>query len=326
MSVEAMATLFNDVELRLSSVLTAENASKVLEILSDELNSYTLVRIAGLPEEKDMLLDAYVSALEIEGKSKKTIERYVYIIKRMMAEVKVPTSKITVYHLRGYLASEKARGVGDSTLEGTRQVFTAYFNWLQRECLIKSNPTANLGVIKRQKKIREAYTEVDIEKLKAGCNTLRDKAIICFLASSGCRISEVIGLNRDAVNLYQLEAKVLGKGNKERKVYLSPVAGEALRQYLESRDDDCEPLFLNRYNQRLTPSGVRAMLKELAAKTNVEHVHPHKFRRTLATNLIRHGMPIQEVSRILGHDKLDTTMKYVVLNDRDVKNSYERYA
>ena len=133
-------------------------------------------------------------------------------------------------------------------------------------------------------------------------------------------------LNREDVDLDRMEAKVLGKGNKERRVYMSGVAAQALRVYLDEREDDVPALFINRYQDRWTPNGVRHMMTELAQRSGVEHVHPHKFRRTLATNLIRHGMAIQEVAAILGHDKLDTTMKYVVLDDQMVKNSYRKYA
>lgn len=326
MSMEAKASLLSGLEFKLSSVLTVVDMSKVLEIVSDQLSTYDVDQQDVCDGTPDDLLDTYITALQIEGKSEKTIERYSYLIKRMMRTVRVPTRQVTVYHLRRYLADEKARGISDRTLEGTREVFSAYFNWLQREGLISSNPTTNLGVIKYSKKVRAAYSEVDIERLKCQCETARDKAIVCFLLSTGCRISEMTQLNRDSVDLVSLECTVMGKGNKERTVYLDPVAGMALKDYLDSRDDDYEALFIGRGTQRLHPGGVRKMLKGLEENTSVEHVHPHKFRRTLATNLIRHGMPIQEVAAILGHDKLDTTMQYVVMDKTNIKNAYRRYA
>ena len=264
--------------------------------------------------------------MQIQGRSEKTIKRYRYLIGRMMEDVNVPTRSITVYHLRQYLAKEKARGISDRTLEGTRQVFSAYFNWLHREKLIETNPIANLGTIKYPKKIKVTYSEIDIEKMKFCCKTLRDRAIICFLLSTGCRISEMIRLNRENVDLNNLECTVLGKGNKERTVFLDPVTGMLIRDYLTQRKDDSPALFINKRKQRLSAQGVRAMMVKLAKVSTVDHVHPHKFRRTLATSLIRHGMPIQEVAAILGHDKLDTTMQYVVLDKTDVKNSYRKYA
>ena len=254
------------------------------------------------------------------------LKRYKYIITRMMHAVKVSTRNITVYHLRRYLADEKARGISDRTLESTRQVFSAYFNWLQRENLIGQNPSANLGAIKYQKKVKTIYSDVDFEKLKFRCKNTRDRAIIAFLMSTGCRIGEVTQLNRTDVNLNSLECTVLGKGNKERTVFFDSITAMLISKYLEERKDNSPALFAGKGTDRMTPHGVRKMLVQLGAASDVDHVHPHKFRRTLATNLIRHGMPIQEVASILGHDKLDTTMQYVVLDKSDVSYSYRKYA
>lgn len=326
MSIEAKAVLLREVENSLADQLTVSMMSKVLSTLSEKLDFYKLEKIAFDPDATDDLLGAYLSALFIEGKSPKTIDRYKYIISKMMQTVKVPTRKITVYHLRNFISSEKDRGISDRTLEGMRQVFSAYFNWLQREGLIASNPTANLGTIKYQKKQKDIYTEADIERMKFGCKNIRDRAIICFLKSTGCRITEMTQLNRDDLDLINLECTVLGKGNKERVVFLDQIAAMTLQNYLSERKDNSEALFVNRSGERLTPHGVRQMLVRLGEASKVEHVHPHKFRRTAATSLIRHGMPIQEVAAILGHDKLDTTMQYVVLDKTDIKNAYRKYA
>lgn len=326
MSIEAKSVFLNSLESRLSSILLASDLPKVLSTVSDQLESFAVEQTSSCAGENDDLLDAYVSAMQIQGRSEKTIERYRYLISKLMSAVCVKTRSVTVYHLRKYLADEKKRGISDRTLEGIRQVFSAYFNWLQREGLISQNPAANLGAIKYQQKIKDTYSEVDIEKLKFLSKTIRDRAIVLFLRSTGCRISEMTQLDRDNVNIDALECVVLGKGNKERTVYLSSVAGMALREYLNTRKDDNPALFIGKRCERLTPHGVRYMLSQLEQMTGVQHVHPHKFRRTLATNLIRHGMPIQEVATILGHNKLDTTMQYIVLNKEDVKNSYQKYA
>ena len=326
MSIEAKATLLNSMEHELSRMITAADMSAVLTVLSDQLAEYEVQHTGTGLDQPDDLLDAYLAAMQIQGRSPKTIERYKYIILRMMAAVNVPTRQITVYHLRQYLAQEKRRGISDRTLESIRQIFSAYFNWLQRENLIETNPTANLGAVKYQKKIKKIYSEVDMEKMKFGCRSKRDFAIIAFLASTGCRVSEMTQLNRTDVNLNDLECKVVGKGNKERTVFLSPVAGMAVQEYLDSRTDDYEALFIGKGTKRLKPGGVRYMMKKLQERVHVDHIHPHKFRRTLATTLTRHDMPIQIVATILGHEKLDTTMQYVVLNKADVKNAYERYA
>ena len=326
MAIEAKVTMLRGLEHELSTQITAADMQKVLAAVADQLTHFDVQQLDQMNDSKDDLLDAYMAAMQIQGRSVKTIERYRYIICRMMQSVKVSTREITVYHLRQYLAEEKSRGIADSTLEGNRQVFSAYFNWLQREGLIRQNPTANLGAIKCAKKIKATYSDIDIERLKRKCSSIRDRAIIAFLGSTGCRISEMTQLNRADVDLASLECTVLGKGNKERTVYLTAVAGMLIREYLGQRTDDSPALFAGKGTERISPQGVRAMLVKLAGTAHVDHVHPHKFRRTLATNLIRHGMPIQEVAAILGHDKLDTTMQYVVLDKTEVKHSYRKYA
>ena len=326
MSLEDKAGFLRQLETTLSTKLTASDMATALCAVSDVLDGYDMITLAQTPEAQDDLLAAFVSAMQIQGRSSKTVERYVYIINKMLQHVNTSTRQITVYHLRHFLSDEKNRGICDRTLEGYRQVFSSYFNWLQREGLLQRNPVANLGAIRCPKKIKQTYSEVDIERLKLHCKCLRDRAILCFLLSTGCRISEMTQLNRDSIDYSSLEVTVLGKGNKERTVFMDPVAGMTIKQYLSTRTDDSPALFVGKGTERMHPGGIRLMLNNLAKASDVDHVHPHKFRRTLATNLIKHGMAIQEVAAILGHDKLDTTMQYVVLDKTDVKNSYRKYA
>lgn len=326
MAIEAKAVLLSSLSARLSPIVTAESRDRVLECVAQLLDGFNVEVRSDVALQQDDLLDAYISALQVEGKSAKTIERYRYILTRTLETLGVPVRGVNVYHLRRYLADEKARGISDRTLEGYRQVFSAFFNWLQREGLIQQNPTANLGPIKYAKKIKTTYSAVDMERMKLACTSKRDKAIICFLAATGCRITEMTELNREDVDLNNLECTVFGKGSKERTVYLDAVAGMVLREYLDERTDDHPALFIGKGTDRITPHGVRFMMTKLQDKSMVDHVHPHKFRTTRATDLIRHGMAIQEVAAILGHEKLDTTMKYVVLDKTDIKNSYRKYA
>lgn len=322
--IDAKVSFMTQMEAGMADTLTVEQMKKMKTVGYSILDKFDLVELADEMEQDD-LLDCYVSAMKVECRSQKTIDRYVYVIGRMMEFVKVPTRRVSVYHLRNYLTHEKERGICEQTLEGYREIFSSYFNWLQRESLIDRNPCVNLGVIKVPKKEKKTYTDAELERLNWFCGNIRDRAILHFLRSTGCRISEITGLNRDQVNLELLECVVHGKGNKERTVYLDDVAGMILSEYLSGRIDDVPALFINKQHDRLNPGGVRAMLNKLAEKAGVDHVHPHKFRRTLATGLARHGMPIQEVAKVLGHEKLDTTMKYVVLNKDDVKASYRRY-
>jgi len=325
MALEAKVSFIELLEKRLETEVTAEELRRIVKAVSEVLQSFDIMETDCSGPGTDDLLKQYAAALKVQSRSQKTIDRYVYEIERMVRAVGLPCGRITIHHLRAYLAKEQERGIGDSTLEGIRQIFTAFYNWLQRESLIEKNPTANLGPIKVAKKKKQVYSEVDIEKLNQSCKSIRDRAIIAFLSSTGCRISEVTELDRDSIDLEKLECTVHGKGDKERTVYMSAVTGMMIRNYLDSRRDKEKALFIGKRGERLQPGGVRIMLKNVAKAAGVEHVHPHKFRRTLATKLTRHGMPIQDVAAILGHDKLDTTMKYVVLNNEDIKNSYRRY-
>lgn len=328
MSIAAKQQFLKFLTGELGHVLVADQVASVIDAVNRHLSLYEMenapMSIADVDTED--LIGAFVSAKKLEGRSESTIERYDYVIRRLLEGMNVPIRSVTVYHLRGFLSSEKARGISDRTLEGYRSVFSAFFGWLHSENLIKENPCVNLAPIKCAKKVKTPYTDVDMEKLREKCSSPRDKAIMQMLMSTGCRIGEVCGLNRDDVDAKNFECKVLGKGNKERVVFIDEVTVMLLDRYLETRTDDDPALFVNRLGKRLTPGGVRARLKGLAETANVSNVHPHRFRRTLATNLIGHGMPIQEVAMILGHEKLDTTMTYVYLNKNDVHNSYRKYA
>lgn len=324
MSIASKQVFLRDTEKALGKVLTVELMQKVMPIIGENLAAFDMEQIQTV--DGGDCLKAFIEAKEVEGRSPKTMTRYAYIIKKFLEQTNVETEKVTVYHLRAFLMAEKKRGISDRTLAGYRDIFSSYFGWLFNEGLIQQNPCANLGAVKCMKVVREPYSPTDIERLKEACSSLRDRAIIAFLLSTGCRISEVCALNRTDIDFASSECTVLGKGNKERVVYLDSVAVMLLQRYLSKRKDAHSALFVGLRGERLEPGGVRAMLKVLEQKTGVQNVHPHRFRRTLATNLIAHGMPIQEVAAILGHDKLDTTMKYVYLEKSSIKNSYRKYA
>lgn len=318
-----------DLEKRLNDFIPANDVRRIVEQAADALMLYdmtTLPTDGGTPDDSDNLIKLFLDAKGVEGRSETTISHYRYILNRLKADTHTPLAKMTVHHLRSWLMAEKDRGIALRTLEGNRYVFTSFFGWAWKEELIPKNPTINLAPIKQQKTIRKPYSPVEIEKIKAAASSTRDLAIITFLLSTGCRISEVCALDVLDIDFRSRSVKVLGKGNKERVVYLDDVCVMYLDRYFQERSDDREALFLGKGTDRMTPHGVRAMLKRLEARSGVENVHPHRFRRTLATNLIGHGMAIQEVAAVLGHDKLDTTMKYVYLDRSAVENSYRKYA
>ena len=327
MSVEAKQSMLKNLEKEFGHILTADNISEILQVVADELESYSVEQTDNIEADitSNDMLDSFLLAKQLEGRSPKTIERYGYIIKKLLYFTKVSVRSITVYHLRRFLMEMKERGCADSTLEGIREVFSSFFNWLQKEKLIEVNPCINLAPIKCMKKQKLPFSNADIEKLKEQCATNRDKAIVCFLLSTGCRISEVIQLNKSDIDFQHMQCKVLGKGNKERIVYIDDVTALLLNRYFSERSDTSEALFVGKGTSRLTPGGIRLMLRNLGERAQVNNVHPHRFRRTLATNLIHRGMPVQEVAKILGHEKLDTTMKYVYIDNDSLKFAYNKF-
>ena len=328
MSIETKQAFIKGLTAKLGSKLTYEDMGALTEALENELASYDLnqTEARAADVETGELLEEFLAAKTVEGKSPRTIAHYRYLLGRMFEAVNMPIRDIMVFTLRRYLAKLKADGLQDVTIEGVRCTICSFFGWLHRENLLPMNPAANLGPIKCEKKVKKPLSAVDIEHLKEFCETIRDRAIVNVLLSTGCRISEVCGMNRDSVDFANLECTVLGKGNKQRVVFIDDVTAMLLRRYLMERTDESEALFVGKGTKRLTPAGVRFMLNKVAERAGVEHVHPHRFRRTLATSLVDHGMPIQEVANILGHEKLETTMKYVYINKANVKNDYRKYA
>lgn len=327
MSIEAKTKLVSEVKTKVEEFLVVRDVNKVVSALDDSLNDYELTELnAGeIDTNSKDLLQAFLDAKSLEGRSIKTINRYKYILERMLLEIGAPVPKMTVFHLRKYLMQLKDAGLSDTSTEGVRSIMSSFFGWLWKEGLIQSNPVANIATIKCKKEIKLPFTALDIELLKRACNTDRESALIQFLLSTGCRVSEVCALNVSDIDFAGCECKVLGKGNKERIVYINQVTAMLLKRYLVLRKNDDTALFTGTRG-RLTPQGVRAILKDLEARSGVENVHPHRFRRTLATNLIDRGMPIQEVAYILGHDKLDTTLRYVYIDQTNVKSAYKKYA
>ena len=324
MAIEAKVSYLRNLEKRLGAVLTVDMMTRVLSMASDVMGGYDM-REVSVEEEGEDMLQCYLQALDVQGRSRKTILHYKGILGQMLAELKTPVRRITVYHLRSFLARKKEAGLKDSTLSHLRSVLSSYFGWLYREGLIDRNPVTNLGTIKVAKENKVIFSEIDMEKMRQGCKRIVDKAIICFLASTGCRVAELVGLNIAAVDLENLECVVRGKGNKERTVYMDSVTAMYIRNYLAARTDHNEALFVNRLGDRFETGGIRDMMKRLEEYSGVKKIHPHKFRRTLATNLHKRGMPIQTIAAILGHDKIETTMEYIVLNRENTKLQYRQF-
>lgn len=325
MATQDKVLLINQIEGTLKPRMFANLLEEAVTEIQEHLDEYDVTHLAAESTGSDDMLDTYINAKKVSGRSEKTLVRYRYVIERFLKAVNVKTKDITTEHIRNYFAKEMTRGVAESTVDGIRQILCGYFGWLEHEKMIRANPISSIEAIKFQKKERTSMSDADMELLKRHCQNIRDRAIFHFLLATGCRISEVTSLNRTDVDLDNGECIVLGKGNKERTAFLDDVAILTLREYLSSRNDTCEALFVNKNGGRLQPGGVRAMLKVLSEKAGVDNVHPHRFRRTMVTRLLNRGMPIQEVAIIVGHEKVDTTMRYYSSNKNRIRNSYRIY-
>lgn len=272
-------------------------------------------------------LDLFLNRKETEGKSKRTIEQYRLHLSRMLCYFNKSVDKIRENDLFVYLTKYKnIRKVSNTYLNNIRRVFSSFFGWLNNKGFISRNPAIGLEPIKTEKKIRKGFSDEELDKLKRACVQKRDLALIEFMYSTGVRASELVSLNRCDIGFYEKSVIVYGKGSKEREVYLTPIACSYLKEYLDDRKDDNEALFVSTRSphERLTVAGVERILKKLGKIAGVENVHPHRFRRTMATNVLKKGMPLEEVKELLGHSKLDTTMIYCTVNRENVKHTHQR--
>lgn len=273
-------------------------------------------------------LGTFLIRKQVEGRSEGTIGQYKQHLTRMLQYINKPVKEITESDLFLYLSMyKKQREVSGVYLDNIRLVFSSFFGWLNSKGYIAKNPASGLDPIKTEKKIKKPLSDTELEILRRKCRIGRDIALVEFLYSTGVRVSELTALNRQDIDFNSMDAVVYGKGAKERETFLTAASCMHLKEYLDSRTDDNEALFvsLKAPHERLTVSGVEEILRRLGKMTGIDKVHPHRFRRTMATNILNKGMPIEEVKVILGHVKLDTTMIYCQVNKENVKHHHKKY-
>ena len=322
--------LIDSVVTKLRSKLTAADSDTVRSVLLEVLSGYDVTKKDNMENPvlaSQDLLEMYLDAKAIEGRSQKTIARYRYILNQFFHYENVSAIEVTVFHIRDYFSKEKRRGIADSTIAGKRDVFNSFYGWLFNEGIIQKNPCKNIGSVHVEKKVRLPFTAAEVDRLRGACKTVRNRAIVEFLRSTGCRVSEMCELDRSNVDYQNGECIVRGKGNKQRTVFVDDVALMWLRKYVSEENEECKSpaLFVGKGGKRLQKGGVELMLKNLGKECGVSNVHPHRFRRTLATNLINRGMAIQQVAAVLGHDMIETTMTYVYQSKEGIKNEYKKY-
>lgn len=287
---------------------------------------------AALREEReDQPTDAagaFLEAKRIEGCSEKTIAYYGKTITAMLEAVGKAPQRITTEDLRRYLTEYQARrGAGRVTIDNIRRILSSFFSWLENEDYIVKSPVRRIRRVRAAQVVKETYTDEALEVLRDQCGTARDLAMIDLLASSGMRVGELVQLNRENINFQERECIVCGKGRKERVVYFDGRTKVHLQRYLQSRTDDDPALFvsLRAPHRRLRIGGVEARLRKLGRRLALPRVHPHKFRRTMATAAIDKGMPIEQLQHLLGHQKIDTTMHYAMVKQQNVKLAHRKY-
>lgn len=324
--------LSNLILFDMDETLSSKSAEKLRRVLD--------VRLHGLKfeaEEHGLITESqtgntakaikmFFVAKKIEGLTDKSLAYYRTIMRMFFTACQKPVELITTDDVRYYLAEKQIkRAISKATMDNERRVLSSFFQFCEDEGYIAKNPVRRIKKVKQEIRIKEPFSDEELERLRDSCESARDLAIVDLLSSTGMRIGELEPLNRSDVNFESMEIKVFGKGEKERIVYLNARAKIHLTEYLKSRADNEKALFIGMHGGRLLRGGIETMLRTLGKKAGVENVYPHRFRRTAATQAINRGMPIEQVQQMLGHAKIETTTRYAIVSQRNVKASHEKY-
>lgn len=280
-----------------------------------------------LDENKNMI-DSFISSKQVEGCSERTIKYYKEIIEKFVNNFDKSIKQISTNEIRNYLSNYKDNSsCGSTTIDNIRRVLSSFFSWLEDEDYIIKSPVRRIHKIKTALVVKEVLTDENLERLRDECENIRDLSLIELLISTGMRVGELVNLNINSLNFEDRSCIVLGKGNKEREVYFDAKTKLHLKEYISKRNDSNDALFVSMRepHQRLSISGIELIIRTLGINSNISKVHPHKFRRTLATMAIDKGMPVEQVQKLLGHVKIETTMNYALVNQSNVKISHRRY-
>lgn len=324
--------LITQIQVRMASALNMEQLEELRRVLTNAFYGVDITEKEAIEPtdatDNGGMLDVFIAAKRIEGCSDKSLKYYTFTVRQMLNRMGKHFREISTDDLRRYLADyQQDRGSSKVTIDNMRRIFSSFFGWLEDEDYILKSPVRRIHKIKTDKPIKETISDEGLELLRDACDQIRDLAIVDLLASTGMRVGELVNLNRGDMNFHERECVVLGKGGSERMVYFDARAKIHLLNYLESRDDNNPALFvsLNQPRERLLIGGVETRLRKIGKRADLNKIHPHKFRRTLATRAIDKGMPIEQVQRLLGHVKIDTTMHYAMVNQSNVKNSHRKF-
>ena len=324
--------LIQEITNTMADFLDIEQLATLNGVLLQVVSNYTITSDDESQHDSSAsnlrLLEMFLSAKQVEGCSIKTAKYYEVTIKQLFKKMPKKVVNYTTDDMRAYLAVYQRKHKSSKvTIDNIRRIFSSFFSWLEEEDYIIKSPVRRIHKVKTGAQVKEVLTDENLETLRDNCNHIRDLAIIDMLSSTGMRVGELVKLNREDVNFSERECIVFGKGNKERIVYFNARTKIHLQQYLASRKDRNKALFvsLSKPHSRLGISGVECRLRKIGRSCRISRVHPHKFRRTLATMAIDKGMPVEQVQKLLGHVKIDTTMHYAMVNQTNVKLSHRKF-
>lgn len=309
--------------------LNNAQTEKLQEVLAHALFSYGVTKNdedTNISEQN--LVALFLAAKRIEGCSEKSLKYYESTIMAMLDELHKEVKQIGTDDIRSYLTEYQARKKSSKvTIDNIRRILSSFFSWLEDEDYILKSPVRRIHKVKTGTNIKETYSDEALELMRDSCTEFRDLAMIDMLASTGMRVGEMVLLNREDINFNERECVVFGKGDKERIVYFDARTKIHLQNYLQSRTDDDPALFvsLQAPHNRMSIGGIEVRLRQMGKRLGLNKVHPHKFRRTLATMAIDKGMPIEQLQQLLGHKRIDTTLQYAMVKQSNVKIAHRKY-
>ena len=323
-------SIANEVIQKMFSILDNAQLKQLRKAIETTLSGYDIVKREGNEnlESDEVAVEKFIAAKRVEGCSEKSLCYYKSTIAIMLNNVGKTIEHITTDDLREYLtAYQREKGSSRVTIDNIRRILSSFFSWLEDEDYILKSPVRRIHKVRSAATIKETYTDEALELMRDNCENLRDLALIDILASTGMRVGELVRLNRNDINFEERECVVFGKGSKERMVYFDARTKIHLQNYLLSRHDSEKALFvsLKAPYKRLSIAAIEVRVRELGKRLGIPKVHPHKFRRTLATKAIDKGMPIEQLQHLLGHERIDTTLQYAMVKQTNVKLAHRKY-
>ena len=325
-----LTTIVSKLRVCLDGVLNPQQLKKVEQAIILILENYDLnEKNVSLEDSSNTeLITRFISAKKVEGCSARTLQYYETTIIHAVSDIGKNILLIDTDDLRNYLSNyQEQRSSSKSTIDNIRRILSSFYAWLEDEDIVVKSPVRRIHKVKSGSVVKDTFSDEELERIRDNCDNIRDLAMIDLLSSTGMRVGELVNLNRGDVDLNQRECIVLGKGDKQRVVYFDARTKLHLEEYLSERTDSNESLFvsLNKPHSRLSIGGIESRIKSIGVRSSLDDVHPHKFRRTMATQAIDKGMPIEQVQRLLGHVRIDTTLQYAMVNQSNVKISHRKF-